>query len=201
MKRTIVLTGVILLIIGVLTVVFSLVSFPFVTKEPYDVPRTSIIIREAFTVPVGETHRTASLNAGDLINIYFWVYSGGNQYVDFFVLDELNYLKLLADEDYSAQVSISRLASYNQNVTIPHNTTWCFVWYNSYSWITQIGVSTMIRKLWNDIAYRDTTVYHTVIPAEHATYTKYVGIGLVFVGILVIVWGTISEEKKPRNVM
>ena len=195
MRKTLVLIGVAILAIGIVSIFFSLVPLPFVTKEPYDVPQSSNIISESFTVPVGEAYRTATLIEGDLININFEVTSGGNLDVDFLVMDELNYFKWKADESYSAQVSLSRATSYDNNVTIPHNATWYFVWDNSFSWITQKGVTTTISKHWNEIAHRDITVYHTVIPTEYASYIEYLGIGLVAVSVLVIGWGIASKEK------
>lgn len=204
MRRAIVLIGVILLLVGAIVIAFSLVPFPFVTKESYDVPQSSNIISGAFAVPPGEAQRTAcariaaSLSDGDLISIYFIVTSGGYQVVDFLVMTELDYLKWSADESYSALVSESRIYRYNNNITIPQNATWYFVWDNSFSWVTPKGVTTTIAKHWNDVAYRDVTVYHTVFPAEYATYTEYSGIGLAVVGVFVIIWGTISKSARAK---
>jgi hypothetical protein len=199
MRRMIVLIGVMLLVIGIVAILFSLIPIPFATKEPYDIPQSSNLFHESFVVPVGETHRTASLQNGDFIHIEFTVTSGGNLDVDFYVLDELNYFKWVAQESYSAQVSLSRVTNCDQDFIVPHNATWCFVWDNSFSWITQKGVTTTISKHWNEVAYRDVTDYHTIIPTDYASYVEYVGIGFVVVGALVIVWGAISEAKKPEK--
>lgn len=195
MRRNIVLISATLLAIGIVAILFSLIPFPFATQEPYDVPQSSNLIDESFVVPVGDTHTTAILQNGDLIHIYFVVTSGGNLDVDFLVMDELNYFKWKAQDSYSAQISLSRVTSYNQDFTVPHNAEWYFVWDNSFSWITQKGVTATISKHWNEIAYRDVTVYHTIIPAEYASYVEYAGIGLVLVGIMVIGWGYASKGK------
>lgn len=195
MRSKIVLVGVTLLVIGILAIFFSLVPFPFATKEAYDVPQSSNLINESFVVPVGEAHRTASLQGGDLTHIYFVVTSGGNLDVDFYVMDELNYFKWKAHESYSAQISLSRATNYDNDLAVPHNATWYFVWDNSFSWITQKGVTTTISKHWNEVAYRDVTVYHTVIPTEYASHIEYLGIGLVLIGVAVIGWGIASKVK------
>lgn len=92
MNRKIVFVGVALLAVGIVAMIFSLVPLPFATKEPYLVPQSSSIINESFVVPVGELHRTANLQSGDTIHIYFVCTSGSNKDVDFFVMDEDNYL-------------------------------------------------------------------------------------------------------------
>lgn len=56
-----------------------------------------------------------------------------------------------------------------------------------------------ITKNWNEIAYRDITVYHTVVPSEYATYVEYLGIALVLAGIAVTSWGYVSKEKTDET--
>jgi len=188
LRRNIVFVGIALLAIGIVAILFSLVQIPFTEQEPYDVPQSSNIINESFVVPVGETRRTASLNEGDLININFRVTSGGNLDVDFFVVSGQDYI-----------VSLSRVTNYNNNITIPSDSTVYFIWDNSFSWITQKGVTATITKIWNEIAYRDVTVYHTVVPSEYASYVEYLGIALVLAGIAVISWGYASKTKTDTN--
>lgn len=199
MRRKIVLIGVTLLVIGIIAIPFSLIPFPSATQEPYDVPQSSNLINESFVVPVGDTHKIAILQKGDLIQINFIVTSGGNLDVDFLVMDELNYFKWKAQDSYSAEISLSRATSYNRDFRVPHNASWYFVWDNSFSWIAQKGVTAIISRHWNEIAYRDVTVYHTIIPTEYASNVEYVGIGLVFVGVMAIGWGYASKEKDDTS--
>lgn len=200
MRRNIVFIGVALLAIGIVAIFFSLVPLPFTTQEAYDVPQSSTLLSESFVAPTtGDTHRTANLQGGDLIHIYFVCTSGGNMDVDFFVMDELNYFKWKAGESCSAQISLSRATGCERDFTVPYDETWYFVWDNSFSWITQKGVTTTITKNWNEIAYRDVTVYHTVVPSEYASYIEYLGIALVLVGIAVIGWGYASKAKTDTN--
>jgi hypothetical protein len=196
LRRNIVFIGVALLVIGSVAVIFSLVQLPFIKQEPYDVPQSTNLINESFMVPTtGDLHRTADLTNGDLIKVYFLCTSGGNMDVDFYVMDELNYFKWKAEESYTAPISLFKTTGYNQDFTVPFNATWYFVWDNSFSWITQKGVTADITKNWNEIAHRDVTVYHTVVPSEYATYVEYLGIAFALAGIAVIAWGYASKEK------
>lgn len=195
MRRIIVLIGVVLLAIGIVTIIFSLVKIPFASQESYDVPKYSNLITESFVVPVGELVRPVNLISGDLIHINFICTSGSNRDVDFILMDELDYLKRKAGEDFSTNLLLSRVTTYDQDYIIPQDGTWYFVWDNSFSWITQKGVTANITKNWNEIAYRDVTNYHTVIPSEYATASEYVGIAFILAGVVVIGWGLTSKEK------
>ena len=200
MRRNIAFIGVALLAIGIVAIIFSLVQIPFTEQEPYDVPQSSNLITESFVVPTtGDLHRTANLQSGDLIHIYFGGTSGGNMDIDFYFMDELNYFKWKAGESYSSQISLSRATYYDQVFSVPSDAIWYFVWDNSFSWITQKGVTATITKNWNEIAYQDVTVYHTVVPSEYASYIEYLGIALVLAGIAVISWGYASKAKTDIN--
>ena len=118
MNRKIVFIGVALLAIGIVAIIFSLVKFPFQEQEPYDVPKSSVLLEESFVAPTtGEISRTLVLNAGDEINIEFRVTSGGNRDVDFYFRDGANLV-----------FSIPRATSYNDTVTINNNSTYYAVW-------------------------------------------------------------------------
>ena len=132
---------------------------------------------------MGEISRTLVLNAGDEINIYFRVTSGGNLDVDFYFRDGVNTL-----------FSRPRATSYNDTTIILNNSTYYVVWDNSFSTWTEKGVTTKISKVWNDIAYRDITTYHTVIPSAYTTITEYVGIAVVLAGIALVGYGIASKE-------
>jgi len=200
LKRKISLIGVVLLAIGIVAIIFSLWQMPFQEQEPYNLPQSSDLISESFVVPTtGDLHRTANLVSGDLIHIYFLGTSGGNRDVDFYVMDELNYFKWKAGESYSSEISLSRVTRYDKDFTVPYDNNWYFVWDNSFSWITQKGVTATITKNWDEIAYRDITVYHTVVPSGYSTYVEYLGIALVLAGIAVVSWGYVAIEKTDET--
>ena len=52
---------------------------------------------------------------------------------------------------------------------------------------------------WNEIAYRDVTVNHTIIPSEYITITEYAGDCLPLTGIGVMGWGVASKEKTGKQ--
>ena len=190
MRRKIVVIGVTLLAIGIVAIIFSLVQIPFQEQEPYDVPKSSVLLEESIVVPArgilgggGEISRTLVLNAGDEINIYFRVTSGGDLDVDFHFRDGVNTV-----------FSLPRVSSHNSTITIANNSTYYTVWDNSFSWLTDKQVTTKITKLWNEIAYRDITTYHTIFPSEYTTITEYAGIVLILAGIASIGWGVASQS-------
>jgi hypothetical protein len=199
LRRKVVFVGIILLIIGIISIIFSLWQIPFQEQEPYDVPRSSNLLSESFVVPVGDLVRPITLTNGDQIHIYFLCTSGSNRDVDFMLLNETNYLKRKADDPFDTHLLVSRATTYNQDYVIPTDGIWYFVWDNSFSWITQKGVTATITKNWNEIDYRDITVYHTVVPSAYSTYVEYLGIALVVVGIIVSIWGIIAYEYNMQR--
>ena len=191
MKRKFVFIGITLLAIGVVTLFFSLMQLPFQEQEPYYVPKSSVLLEDSIVVPAsgifggggGEISRTLVLNAGDEINIYFRVISGGDLDVDFHFRDGVNTV-----------FSLPRASSHNSTITIANNSTYYTVWDNSFSRLTDKQVTTKITKLWNDIAYRDVTTQHTIIPSEYTTITEYAGIVLILAGVVFIGWGVASQS-------
>jgi hypothetical protein len=177
-----------------MAIIFSLWQIPFQEQEPYTISQCSNLIVESFVVPVGESIRPIVLNRGDLVQIYFNCTSGDNRDIDFLLLDEVNYLKRKAEEDYSTHLSLPRATTYYQSYVIPHDSTWYFVWDNSFSTYTQKDVTAAITKNWTETAYRNTTIYHTVVPSAYTAYVEYLGLGLVVGGVAVIIFGIASEK-------
>jgi hypothetical protein len=188
LKRKVFFLGVFLLGVGIVAIFFSLVPIPFQEQEPYDVPKSSVLLEESLVVPAGqngEISRTLGLNEGDVINIYFRVTSGGNLDVNFFFRDGVNTV-----------FSLPRATNYNDTLTINNNSTYYAVWDNSFSTFTQKSVTTKISEVWVEVAYNDITVHHTIIPSAYTTITEYVGIMLILVGIFLIVYGYVSRETR-----
>ena len=178
MKRTAVGIGILILAVGVILMLFSLIDLPHATTEPYDVPKSSSIINESFTVPPSTVTRTASLVAGDFINIQFQVTSGGNLDIDF----NVNNVTMTF-------IDLNRVTSYNNNWTVPSTGAYLFVYDNSFSWFTSKSVTTQVTKLWTETAYRDVTKYHPLLPYEFT----YLGLLLLFAGMGTIAWGFIRK--------
>lgn len=178
MKKTVIGIGVLILVVGLMVMVLSLVNLPHATTEPYDVPKSSSIIDESFTVPPSTVTRTASLSAGDTINIQLVVTAGGNKDINF----NVNNVTLTF-------ISVSRVTSYDRNWTVPSTGAYFFVYDNSFSTFTSKQVTTEVTKLWTETAYRDVTKYNPLFPYEFT----YLGLLLLFAGIGVIAWGFIRK--------
>ena len=164
MKKSVVGIGFFLLIIGMVTLAFTLVDSPLTITEPYQVPRSSNIIDESFTVGVAQ--RKSTLNESDIIHIEFQVTATGNNKIDFYVQDET-----------TTYIEEARVSVIDMNWTVPSDGTYYFVYDNSLSWTTSKNVTTRITRYWNQTNYRNITQY------------SYVGIVLSIAGTGIIVWG------------
>jgi FlaG/FlaF family flagellin (archaellin) len=178
MRKTAIGIGITILVVGLVVMTLSLVNLPQATTEPYDVPKSSSMINESFTVPPSTVTRTASLVAGDTINIQIEVTSGGAKDINF----NLNNVTLTF-------ISVSRITTYNRNWTVPSTGAYLFVYDNSFSTFTSKQVTTQVTKLWTEVAYRDITKYHPLLPYEFV----YLGLLLLLAGIGVIAWGFIRK--------
>ena len=136
MRRKNVFLGIALLVIGIVSIVFSLIPIPFRTRESYSVPHSSIINSGTFTVPAGDSslgYLPENLVSGDTVHIYFRVVEGGNLDIDFEIQDANNHFKWLFDEEYYPTVSLSRISFYDDDFTIPYDETWNLIWDNTFS--------------------------------------------------------------------
>lgn len=190
MKRTIVGVGAFLLIIGIVILVFTSVDLPHTTTEPYQVPKSSDIIDESFTVSPDKVLRTRVLTGGDILHVELEVTAGGDKEIDFYVnkttvelwgqtVTVVNTIVFKAD---------TRVTTVDANWTVPSNGTYHFVYDNSFSWITSKGVTTKVTKHWSETNYRDVTKYYPLIPYEFS----YVGLILSLAGIGVLIFGFIK---------
>jgi hypothetical protein len=164
MKKQIVGIGFFLLVIGIVILAFTLVGSPFTITEPYQVPRSSTIIDESFTVGIAQ--RTCALNESDIVHIELQVTATGNNEIDFYVQDET-----------TTYVEEARVSVVDMNWTVPSAGTYYFVYDNHLSWTTSKNVTTKITRYWNQTNYRKTTQY------------SYVGIFVSIAGTGIIVWG------------
>jgi len=203
LSRELVFVGIIFLIIGSLALVFSLWQLPFQEKEAYDVPHSSVVLSETFVVPGDdEIVRPINLTIWDQLHIYYSGWGlGYGHYGDIrlLVLDETNYLDREAEEPYNKLLG-TYTARYNQYCLIPHDGTWYFVWDNSFkssssAQLSPVEVSATITRNWNETAYQDITVYHTVVPSACSSYIEYFGIVICVASVVVIIWGIVTKEK------
>jgi hypothetical protein len=178
MRKTAIGIGITILVVGLVVMTLSLVNLPQATTEPYDVPKSSSIIDESFTVPPSTVTRTASLVAGDTINIQIEVTSGGAKDLNF----NVNNITLTF-------ISADRITTYNRSWAVPSTGAYLFVYDNSFSTFTSKQVTTQITKLWTETAYRDITKYHPLLPYEFT----YLGLLLLLAGMGVIAWGFIRK--------
>ena len=171
--------GVFVLIVGVLLVSLPFVYVPRTVSEPYDDPKSSVIVDESFVVPPSSVTHTTYLNANDSLNIQVTVTSGGNQDIDFSINDGA-----------TTYLYFSRVTTVDEDWTVPLSSNYNFVYDNSFSWLTSKDVTVEVTKHWTEIAYRDVTTDVQLIPFESA----YFGIVLVLVGVGLSIYGVVKKE-------
>lgn len=154
----------------------------------------------------GETVRPINLTIWDQLHIHFTSTTEAHGHIGeigLLVLDETNYLKREAGEPYDKLFS-AYTAKYNQYCLVTHNGTWYFVWHNTFkssrdSQLSPVEVYTEIIRNWNETAYRDMTVYHTVVPSAYSTPVEYLGTALIAASGVIIFWGIASKEKETKQ--
>lgn len=206
MRRKLVFVGIIFLITGSVALVFSLWQIPFQEQEEYDVPQSLVVLHETFVVPGDdETVKPINLTIWDQLHIYYSGWGLGYGHIGdirLLVIDETNYLSREAGEPYNKFFG-TYTARYNQYCLIPHDGTWYFIWDNTFkssrdSQLSPIEVYTEIIRNWNETAYQDITVYHTLVPSACSTYLAYFGIAIFVASAVVLIWGIVSKEKRDK---
>jgi len=184
MKKKIVETGIFLLVIGVATLLCSLVIVPFATAEPIMLPQGSYLITESFTVPLEYTSHNKNLSNGDKLHIIVEVKSGGNLDINFYVMDEPNYNIWKAGESASPEISRTSITTYDRDWVVPYDGTWYFVYDNTFGSASK-DVTAVVTKHWTETYYRQATVYRPLIPSEFS----YLGVAVLLGGVAALIMG------------
>jgi RNA polymerase subunit RPABC4/transcription elongation factor Spt4 len=187
MKKAVAGLGFLLIISASLLIALPFVNIPRTVSEPYDIPESSIIITESFTVPPGTVTRSAYLNAGESVKIEATVTAGGNLDIDFYIKD--------ASTTY---VSVSRATTINKDWNAPYSREYNFIYDNSFSWLTSKDVTTQITKHWTRTAYRDVIQNSPLLQFEFI----YGGIVLFIAGVAIAGFSsTIALSYEKRKAM
>jgi len=188
MEKKIVGTGIFLLVVGVATLLCSLVIVPFATADPVVLPQGSYLITESFTVPVGYTFHNKTLFEGDNLHVIVEVTSGGNLDINFYVMDEPNYNIWKAGESASPEISRISITTYDSDWVVPYDGTWFFVYDNTFGSASK-DVTTVVTKHWTETYYRQTTVYRPLIPSEFS----YLSVAVLLGGVVTLIVGKTAK--------
>jgi hypothetical protein len=120
MKQAIVGLGIFALVIAIVLLALPFVYVTGTVSEAYDIPQSSVIVSESFSVPPGAITHPTYLNAGDSLKIQMSVTSGGNRDIDFSVND-----------GSATYVSYSRATSVNRDWIVPAASNYNFVYDNT----------------------------------------------------------------------
>ena len=189
MEKKIVGTGIFLLVVGVATLLCSLVIVPFATAEPIVLPQGSYLITESFTVSLEYTSHNKTLSMGDKLHIIVEVKSGGNLDIDFYVMDEPKYNIWKTGESVSPEISRTSITTYDSDWVVPYDGTWYFVYDNTYGSASK-DVTTVVTKHWTETYYRQTTVYRPLIPSDFS----YLSVAVLLGGVASLVMGITAKE-------
>lgn len=197
MKKKFVITGIILLIIGVYLFSIGNLQIPTTTTELVNVPKSMVWLDESFVVPP-LSHQVFcgifSQPLGSKLRITFTVTGGGNRDIDFIVLDEEEYWKMRASSTYSyyPEVSRWRVTSIDVEWHPPAFKKICFVWDNSFSLITSKSISTRFYYTWIEQEVKEKMSYET-----HPEISS-LGILILILGLIAIVYGFVSKPPSTK---
>jgi hypothetical protein len=201
MEKKIVGTGIFLLVVGVATLLCSLVIVPFATAEPIVLPQGSYLITESFTVPLEYTSHNKTLSNGDKLHIIVEVKSGGNLDINFYVMDEPNYNIWKAGESASPEISRTSITTYDSDWVVPYDGTWYFVYDNSADSVYSKDVTAVVTKHWTETYYREVTQYGPLIPFKYSIPSAIVFFGGIAILVMdrVIKETPVSESAKTKG--
>ncbi len=173
MNRIVIIAGSCLIVFGIL---MCILSFPVA-------PSSETLIDEAFVVPV-EMHYYyyVTFILPKTLHIDFTVAGGSSPAVDFWVMNETEYQKMNASQNFYYYTAPSRVSISKADIdwTPPMNTKIYFVWDNSLSLEPKTVAAHFV--------YGD---YQSILPL----WTLSIGFVILFLGL-----GTTSYGYRPPNV-
>lgn len=188
MRQDLVAVGVVLTVAGVVILLLGVVKVPYTTSGLAEVEKSDEWLDESFTVSALSRHYYyGTFSSGLTLHITFQVSSD----VDFRVMDEVNYWKMVAGQayEYYSTPSRSRVTSVDIDWTPPSGQRIYFVWDNSFSWFTSKSVSAYFYYTWTELENQTTTTNVPLLP----TGLSYFGVLLLLGGLAIVGYGFISR--------
>jgi hypothetical protein len=187
LRRDLVSVGVVLAIIGVVILLLGIVKVPYTSSDLVEVEKSHDWLNESFTVSALSRHNYyGTFSSGVTLHITF--HSGD---IDFRVMDEVNYWKMVAGQayEYYTTPSRSRVTSVNIQWTPPSGQRVYFVWDNTFSWFTSKSVSAYFYYTWTELENQTTTTNIPLLP----TWLSYFGVLLLLGGLAIVGYGFVSK--------
>ncbi len=192
MKRLMMASGIIILIVGILLAAITVVSLPENKTEAYQVPKSIVIVdRFGLLGPTfGVTNPTAdwgdgfTFNKGDYLKIQVNVTSVKS--ISFFVDDGRKGLN--SNLDSTIYLSYPNITKVNIDWVVPKNSSYNFV-FSSSGTVAASDVHWQIVKLWNETDYRTVTQNVPLLPLP----MLYVGVGIALSGLAIMVYVIIKN--------
>jgi len=203
-------SGHVLAVVGVLILLLSVIPFPTTTSDVEEVTHSSDWFTKSFVVPA---HSRVWLNESfflpaltnnsdygtfSYLQIDFSATAGGLfDVIDFQVMDEANYLKMKAGEDYQDLGFPSQYSIISESAqwVPPNDTRIYFVWVNSFPDNKSRSVSASFTLNWMKLKTIEKIESRTLLPSA----TTFFGILILTIGLLSISYGFVSKPASVRG--
>ncbi|MFX1519374.1 MAG: zinc ribbon domain-containing protein [Promethearchaeota archaeon] len=187
MRREIVVVGVIILVLGLGLAAFGTRQIPYTTYETVEQQNSSAILDEARTISASDYYAYyRDFDAGEKLRIDF----SADRTVSIWLETENEYNKFTAYESHDAVWVKTDITSVDETVTIPNDDVYYVVVFNEYSYSVNYDIT--VTEYWFTTEKQEVTRYR-------ADYTlNYVGIGIIFIGVIVAIVGATRKEVEKE---
>jgi len=206
-------TGIALLVVGVILLAVSFVPIPYVENTPREETRTTttpslVVVNEPWldevsVVRAGEAVAyCGSFSPGTTLYITIEVLSGGDRDINFWVMDEPEWRVFKAGGSFQYYTTPSRQRVTEASITWspPSNQRICFVLDNKFSIITSKTVYAKIVASYEKYTYvattYTTTIYEPTTRYQTLSYLLAPGVVMLAVGVALFV---ASKHTSPRQ--
>jgi hypothetical protein len=170
-----------------LTIAATLIVMPFVyvsktTSEAYEIPKSEVVLQGWTGMAAFATFKNAAkgteLDANESLN--FQVNAIASKRIDFSV----NAVNDTTGDVLATYLFYPDVSTLNIDWTVPLTSEYEFA-FNSINLFTYEDASLSVTKQWTEIAYRDVTTEHQLLPFEFS----YAGMALIILGVGIWVYG------------
>lgn len=203
-------SGHVLAVIGIAILLLSIIPFPYTTSDVEEATHSSGWLTKSFVVPANSRAwlnesfflpaLTDNYNYGTFsyLQIEFSATAGGlSNVIDFQVVDEANYLKMRAGENYHDLGYPSQYSVMGESAqwVPPNDTKIYFIWANNFPDNRSRSVSASFTLNWKKLETLEKIENRTVLPSGAAFF----GALILIAGLLAINYGFVSKPASVRG--
>ena len=187
MRKEIAAVGVIILVFGLVLAAAGTRQIPYTTYETVEQEHSSLIMDESRTISAYDWYAYyRDFDAGEKLRIDF----STDKAVSIWLETDTEYNKFTNFESHTAIWVKNDITSVGETVTLPNDDIYYLVVYNDDS--TSVSYDITVIEYWYTTETQEVTRYRP-------DYTlNYVGIGILFVGIVVAIVGATRKEVEKE---